>query len=395
MGFWSKLFGRSDSTDQGDKKPGEATTRDGSQNVSGRSGSVSSTPDYSPKGSQQTIQYDGGHAEPFYERMSKDLIARHGALRHVDYISHFPKFEICFTYENGTRLYSGPRTGHYDVHFLTLGYIGEGPRYAHHFLKAAGLELSSDEIKSIRPGDRIVPRHGKAIIVRKDEPLPAEDTSASSAGLQARATDGRVRALFTQSIFDFDFAEQSEDRDWNSIPELKQVPTLFRQNDIAGVEECLRQALPSYPDYAFVYHWMANVLEKKNDIDGARNRLLEGIKTVREKNSLCGRLGMLEYNHGNIREAVKWWARSVIFQKRNNNIGSDTQSFLYLGFIASLYHQLSSASEELMDCAARGPHGRIDLSPTGKTEVSRKLSAANSADIPDAIRELIGALHGS
>jgi tetratricopeptide (TPR) repeat protein len=327
--------------------------------------------------------------------MSQDLISRHGALQRVDYVSHFPDFEIYFTYEDGTKLYSGKRTGNYDIHFLTLGYVGEGPRYAHHFLKAAGLELSSDEIESIRPGDCIVPRDGKAIIVRKGEPIPPESAPDNADASQTRLADGRIRALFAQSIFDFDFAEQSEDRDWKSIPELKQVPTLFQQNDIAKLEERLRQALHSYSDYAFVYHWMADVLEKKNDIDGARNCILEGIKNARKKYSLCGSLGMLEYNHGNIREAVKWWVRSVIFQKRNNNIGSDTQSFLYLGFIASLYHQLSSASEELMDCAARGIHGRIDLNPTRKTEVSRKLSAANSADIPDAIRELIGALHGS
>lgn len=117
----------------------------------------------------ETLRYDGGPVEGFYERMSKDLIAKHGPLVSVDYASHFPKFEIWFCYKDGGRIYSGQRTGNYDIHFLTLGYVGEGPRYARHFLAAAGFDLTSEQIDSIRPGDSIQLKDGKAVIVREKD----------------------------------------------------------------------------------------------------------------------------------------------------------------------------------------------------------------------------------
>lgn len=116
-----------------------------------------------------TLQYDGGPAEQFYERMSRDLISKHGPLVGVDYASHFPKFEIWFCYKDDARIYSGQRTGNYDIHFMSLGYVGQGPRHARHFLAAAGFDLTSEEIESIKPGDSIQLRDGKAVIVREKD----------------------------------------------------------------------------------------------------------------------------------------------------------------------------------------------------------------------------------
>ena len=117
----------------------------------------------------ETLPYDGGPIEDFYERMSKDLIAKHGPLVSVEYVSHFPKFEIWFLYKDGGRIYSGQRTGHYDIHFLSLGYVGEGPRYARHFLTGAGFDLTSEQIDSIKSGDSVQLRDGNAVIVREKD----------------------------------------------------------------------------------------------------------------------------------------------------------------------------------------------------------------------------------
>ncbi len=110
-----------------------------------------------------------GHAEmeDFYREMSRDLIVEHGSLVRVEYLSHFPKFEINFVYEDGTSIYSGERTSIYDVHFMSLGYIGEGPRYARYFLAATGFDLSTKDIDSIRHGDTIVLKDGVAQIMRQ------------------------------------------------------------------------------------------------------------------------------------------------------------------------------------------------------------------------------------
>jgi uncharacterized protein (TIGR02145 family) len=101
--------------------------------------------------------------------MSKDLTSKHGSLVRVTYLSHYPKFEILFEYQDGTELYSGKRTRGHDINFLSLGYVGEGPRYAQHFLSASGYELDTEEIRSICPGDIIVLESDKAKIIRKDD----------------------------------------------------------------------------------------------------------------------------------------------------------------------------------------------------------------------------------
>jgi hypothetical protein len=103
--------------------------------------------------------------EASYEAMSKHLVREHGPLVRVECLSHWPKFEIKFHYQDGVCIYSGARTGNYDINFLSLGYVGQGPRYAEHFLRAAGFDLTTEEIDRIKAGDSIVLRDGKAVVV--------------------------------------------------------------------------------------------------------------------------------------------------------------------------------------------------------------------------------------
>ena len=117
------------------------------------------------------IQYAAGGDIPdpekyHYWHMSKNLAAIHGPLMQASYLSHFPKFEIDFEYADGFHLYSGARTGVYNIHFLSLGYVGEGPRYARVFLAAAGLDLTPEQIESICPGDIIKSSTNGSLIVR-------------------------------------------------------------------------------------------------------------------------------------------------------------------------------------------------------------------------------------
>ena len=71
-------------------------------------------------------------------------------------------------YDDGSTLYSGGRTGHMDINRLALGYVGHGPGWAREFLSAAGYDLTADEIASIKPGDSISLRQGRAHILRKE-----------------------------------------------------------------------------------------------------------------------------------------------------------------------------------------------------------------------------------
>lgn len=105
--------------------------------------------------------------EAFYEAMSKQLVAKHGALKQVVCISLYPDFKIEFHYADGACIRSDRRTREYDIHFMRLGYTGEGPRYAKHFLAAAGFDLTSEEIDGVRSGDCIVLSNGKAVVERR------------------------------------------------------------------------------------------------------------------------------------------------------------------------------------------------------------------------------------
>lgn len=156
MGWLKKLFGQSKQSSSSGKE--SAVLSDSTENMQTM---------FSAASSLVALQYDSGPVEPFYERMSRDLMSKYGPLVGIDYVSHFPNFEIWFTYKDGTRIYSGQRTGHYDIHFISLGYVGEGPRYARHFLAAAGFDLTSEQIESIKPGDSIQLKDGKAVIVRE------------------------------------------------------------------------------------------------------------------------------------------------------------------------------------------------------------------------------------
>lgn len=103
-----------------------------------------------------------------YRQMARDFIRQHGPLKRVEYLSHFPKFEINFVFDRKT-VHSGQRRGEYDIHFLSLGYVGEGPRYARFFLDEAGFTMSSEEINAIRPGAIIELRQGRVVVSYPDK----------------------------------------------------------------------------------------------------------------------------------------------------------------------------------------------------------------------------------
>lgn len=124
-----------------------------------------------------------GTVEGFFAQMSNDLVASHGPLVKAEYLSHYPGFEIRFHYRDGATILSGQRTGKFDIHFLSLGYVGEGPRYAKVFLDAAGCNRTAKEIAEIRPGDVILP--GDSKVAR------FTDSSPRDAGATADALDSR------------------------------------------------------------------------------------------------------------------------------------------------------------------------------------------------------------
>jgi len=112
----------------------------------------------------------GKKESPFergYRKLAQQYREVYGELRSVEYLSHFPKFEINFNFEKAT-VYSGARQGRYDINFLSLGYYGEGPRYARAFMDELGFSLTAEEIADISPGAILTLEDGKVVIKYKE-----------------------------------------------------------------------------------------------------------------------------------------------------------------------------------------------------------------------------------
>jgi hypothetical protein len=205
-------------------------------------------------------------------------------------------------------------------------------------------------------------------------PMPTEDKSTNMA------------AAYVEAVFSFDLANKPEPRDWRDLAELSDVPDLHFDKKFAQLEATLQDALAKFSDYSFVHSWRGTLFQDRGEIGRAREAFSEGIQVSNEKHGLCGDLAMLELKHGTLKEAVKWWIRSILLQMPRKSV-NDAQPFLYLAFVAHLY-QLNGAYEKLMNASSKGMHGAIALSPKGKQDLSQKVNAQEGTEIPAAIQEL-------
>ncbi len=98
-----------------------------------------------------------------YKALGQRLKMKFGHLERVEYLSHYPDFEINFVFKGAT-VFSGKRREKADIDFLTLGYVGEGPRYCQYFLEGLDFPLSAGEIKKIEPG-AVIQKTGSKISI--------------------------------------------------------------------------------------------------------------------------------------------------------------------------------------------------------------------------------------
>ena len=251
MGFWKKLFGLEEEPEETtyiDDSDSEETGDDDSEVVKDDAYWQKELEELEKMEEEEReweldlygyLPYEGGPVEEYYEQMSRSLIDRHGPLVGVDFTSHYPTFEIYFLYEDGERLYSGQREGRYDLNFMSLGYVGEGPRYAGHFLAAAGFDLSSDEIASIKPGDSIEMRDGSAVIIRQDEKVKA-DPSVTFREKREEETMGAMATYMHYDAPDMATARaflDAQDITWQSYFVVVDTPEGAIAKDRMGVFE--------------------------------------------------------------------------------------------------------------------------------------------------------------
>lgn len=149
MGFWKRLFG------------GRGEGQDRHASGSAHDLDAASRKETAAK----TIRYTGGDPVSFYAAMSRHLLKNHGALVRVDFLKGFPDWQFLLVYKDGTRIYSLKHvSGDFDLHRLTLGYSGEGTRLMRTFLANAGMNLPSNAIEELTPGQSIVIESGVTVV---------------------------------------------------------------------------------------------------------------------------------------------------------------------------------------------------------------------------------------
>ena len=164
-----------------------------------------------------------------------------------------------------------------------------------------------------------------------------------------------------------------------------------RATSWARLSPSLKPVVQSTPNFAFGYVWRGKVCEARGEVQKAREAYTRGIEVSTLKNGLCFNLGMLEFNHGPLKEAARWWIRSTLIQLQSKpplpSRMFNAAPFLYLGFLAESLGEPQSSSI-LIAAAQTGPHGFISLNETAKQQIAEKAKAHKDSEIALAVRQL-------
>ncbi len=195
-------------------------------------------------------------------------------------------------------------------------------------------------------------------VARQDATI-VEDARRSLAAISARdrtlkvpeavcAEPKLVRRLaptgdhYVDSCFECTWSELDEPRLWSSDPELKAVADLANDGRHAEALAQLAKIWGSYQDYDFVYGWKARMLMGQGHRADAINVLNEGMSKCRTKFKLCANRAEIEYEAGDLGEAVVWWIRSAVSQVSLQGSPVLDAPFMYLAYIAGALHDHAS-----------------------------------------------------
>lgn len=140
---------------------------------------------------------------------------------------------------------------------------------------------------------------------------------------------------YVDRCFDCTWSELDEPRIWSTKPELKAVTDLANEGQDTEALAQLETIWQSYQDHDFVYSWKATIYARNGSKPDAISILDEGMSRCRKKYGLCENRAKIEYNAGDLSEAVVWWIRSVVSQISARGPTLD-DPFLYLAYIADM-----------------------------------------------------------
>jgi hypothetical protein len=150
--------------------------------------------------------------------------------------------------------------------------------------------------------------------------------------------------------------------------------------------DLLDAVFDEYTDFDFVYSRKAIIYSKNGNLNAARAVIHAGLSRARTKHSLCEHMGNIEFEWGNLSDAVRWWIKSITLQQQLAGYAS-WHSFVYLAGIATALGEEES-SERLLGALDSQRPERVRLNGDGRNRVALKVAREGNAAMRRAIQRL-------
>lgn len=169
-----------------------------------------------------------------------------------------------------------------------------------------------------------------------------------------------------------DVSELEEERDWQTIDGLSELPRMVGQTaEHMGARRLIDSVRDRYRDYDFIYLWEGHSYAREGNTLDATRAYRRGIEGSRRKYLLYDSLGMTYFEDGDFKRAVEAWAIGIKSAVSSNLSQGPTQACLRLGSVAGLLG--FESLERQLQALAAGPGPPLKLSRDGHQEVDALL----------------------
>lgn len=189
---------------------------------------------------------------------------------------------------------------------------------------------------------------------------------------------------YVDDCFSIQFADGKDDRAWSQIEGLKDVPGLVKQNRLEDAWSILDANKDAFLDFDFIYAWKATIFQKNGQNDAARKTLVSGLKRSINKFLLYERFGFLEYETGNLNQAVKWWIKSIVAMVGINAV-TMWEPFIYLAYVAGTCGSENRFKILMAQVAKISVHGELSLEKDAVKKLQEKSSTLSVKSVLKAI----------
>lgn len=131
------------------------------------------------------------------------------------------------------------------------------------------------------------------------------------------------------------FEELADERDENSIPELKHVADLRDAGNMQDAIDYGISLMKMYPDNDLIPFMVGYIYYQKQFPKEAMQMAVNAIPKCPRKYRLYSLAGLAEFDQGHVPEAIVWWSRSSIAQCMMQDF-QEYDPFLHLAYAAEV-----------------------------------------------------------